>query len=381
MDFELNEDLTLLRDMARDFAESELVPRAARHDREETIDPEVLAKLSELGLMGLTVPEEHGGAGMGNLALSVVLEEVNRGCASTGVTLSVHNSLVGAPIKRFGTPEQKHEWLPKLATGEVIGAYCLTEAGAGSDAAALTTTAVRDGDGWVLNGTKLFVTNGSWAGLYVVYARTDPEAPKAKGISAFLVPRTTPGLSVGKKEKKTGIRGSSTTEIIFENCRVPASNLLGEQGKGFHLAMDTLDGGRIGIAAQAVGIGRACLEASIKYSNERVQFGKPIGAFQAIQWKLADMSARLDAARLKMYKAAWLRDRGDRCTQAAAEAKLLASTTANFCADECLQIHGGAGYTDDFHVERLFRDARITEIYEGATDVQRIVIARTLLTA
>ena len=381
MDFELNEDLTLLRDMARDFAESELVPRAARHDREETIDPEVLAKLSELGLMGLTVPEEHGGAGMGNLALSVVLEEVNRGCASTGVTLSVHNSLVGAPIKRFGTPEQKHEWLPKLATGEVIGAYCLTEAGAGSDAAALTTTAVRDGDGWVLNGTKLFVTNGSWAGLYVVYARTDPEAPKAKGISAFLVPRTTPGLSVGKKEKKTGIRGSSTTEIIFENCRVPASNLLGEQGKGFHLAMDTLDGGRIGIAAQAVGIGRACLEASIKYSNERVQFGKPIGAFQAIQWKLADMSARLDAARLKMYKAAWLRDRGDRCTLAAAEAKLLASIAANFCADECLQIHGGAGYTDHFHVERLFRDARITEIYEGATDIQRLVIARTLLTA
>jgi alkylation response protein AidB-like acyl-CoA dehydrogenase len=381
MDFELSEDLTMLRDMARDFAESELVPRAARHDREETLDPEVLAKLGELGLMGLTVPEEHGGAGMGNLALCVVLEEVNRGCASTGVTLSVHNSLIGAPLRRFGTPEQQAEWLPRLATGEVIGAYCLTEAGAGSDAGALATTARREGGDWVLNGTKLFVTNGSWAGLYLVYARSDPKASKAKGISAFLVPRATPGLSVGKKEKKTGIRGSSTTEIVLENCRVPARNLIGEEGKGFHLAMDTLDGGRIGIAAQAVGIGRACLEASVKYSNERVQFGKPIGSFQAIQWKIADMSARLDAARLKMYKAAWLRDRGDRCTQAAAEAKLLASTTANFCADECLQIHGGAGYTDDFHVERLFRDARITEIYEGATDIQRIVIARTLLTA
>jgi alkylation response protein AidB-like acyl-CoA dehydrogenase len=381
MDFELDQDLTMLRDMARDFAESELVPRAARHDREETLDPAVIAKMSELGLMGLTLPEEHGGAGMGNLALCVALEEINRACASTGVTLSVHNSLIGAPIRRFGSEAQKAEWLPKLASGEILGGYCLTEAGAGSDAAALATTAVEDGDAWVINGTKLFVTNGGWAGLFLVYARTDPQVSKAKGISAFIVPRGTPGLSVGKKEKKTGIRGSSTTEVVLEHCRVPARNLLGERGKGFHLAMDTLDGGRIGIAAQAVGIGRACLEASIKYANERHQFGKPIGSFQAIQWKLADMSARLDASRLKMYKAAWLRDRDDICTLAAAEAKLLASTTANFCADECLQIHGGAGYTDDFHVERLFRDARITEIYEGATDIQRLVIARTLLTA
>jgi alkylation response protein AidB-like acyl-CoA dehydrogenase len=379
MDFELSEDLRMLRDMARDFADQELVPRATRHDREELIDPAVLAQLGELGLMGLTVPEEFGGTGMGNLALSIVLEEVNRGCASTGVTLSVHNSLVGAPLRLFGSDEQKAAWLPRLASGAALGAYCLTEAGAGSDAAALATTAVLRGDEWLLNGNKLFVTNGGWAGIYVVYARTNPNAPKAKGISAFIVPRDAPGLSVGKKEKKSGIRGSSTTEIVLENCRIPAANLLGEEGKGFALALDTLDGGRIGIAAQAIGIGRACLEASVKYANERTQFGQPIGSFQAIQWKLADMSARLDAARLKMYKAAWLRDRGERCTQAAAEAKLLASKTANFCADECLQIYGGAGYTDDFHVERLFRDARITEIYEGATDIQRLVIARSLL--
>jgi butyryl-CoA dehydrogenase len=231
----------------------------------------------------------------------------------------------------------------------------------------------------VLNGTKVWVTNGGIAGVYVVYARTDPKASKAKGISAFIVPRDTPGLSIGKHEKKTGIRASSTTEVILQNARIPKDNLLGPLNGGFTVAMDTLDGGRIGIAAQAVGIGQACLEASVKYSKEREQFGQPIANFQAIQWKLADMATQLDASRMLMLKAAWLRDRGERCTQAAAEAKLFASRTANFCADECLQIHGGAGYTDHFHVERLFRDARITEIYEGATDIQRIVIARSVL--
>jgi len=295
------------------------------------------------------------------------------------VTVSVHASLVCTPIVKFGTEEQKAYWLPKLAAGELIGAYSLTEAGAGSDAAALSSTAVRDGDEWVLNGTKLFVTTGEQAGLVIGYFRTDPEAPKARGISAFLVDAKTPGFKVGKKEKKTGLRGSSTTELVFENCRVPADALLGELNRGFQIAMDTLDGGRIGIAAQALGIGRACLEASVKYSREREQFGKPIGQFQAVQWKLADMATRLDAARLLTHRAAWLRDRGEPCGMQAAQAKLAASTTANFCADECLQIHGGAGYTDDFHVERLFRDARITEIYEGATDIQRLVIARQLL--
>jgi butyryl-CoA dehydrogenase len=379
MEFQLTEELTLVRDMARSFAETELMPRATRHDRQNRLDPEVFDKLRELGLWGLTVPESYGGAGMGNMALSLVLEELNRGCASTGVTVSVHNSLACAPITKFGTEAQKKAWLPRLAAAEIFGAYGLTEPNAGSDAASLATTARLEGSEWVINGTKVWVTNGGIAGVYVVYARTDPKVSKAKGISAFIVPRDTPGLSIGKHEKKTGIRASSTTEVIFQNARIPKDNLLGPLNGGFAVAMDTLDGGRIGIAAQAVGIGQACLEASVKYSKEREQFGQPIANFQAIQWKLADMSTQLDASRMLMLKAAWLRDRGERCTQAAAQAKLFASRTANLCADECLQIHGGAGYTDHFNVERLFRDARITEIYEGATDIQRIVIARSVL--
>ena len=379
MEFDLQEDHRLIRDMARDFAANELAPRATRHDREEQLDPDLFGMMGELGLFGLSIPEQYGGFDAGSLGLVLVLEELNHACASTGVTVSVHASLVCTPIVKFGTDEQKAHWLPKLATGEVIGAYSLTEAGAGSDAAALSSTAVRDGDEWVLNGTKLFVTTGEQAGLVIGYFRTDPDAPKARGISAFLVDAKTPGYKVGKKEKKTGLRGSSTTELIFENCRVPAEALLGELHRGFPIAMDTLDGGRIGIAAQALGIGRACLEASVSYAQEREQFGKPIGRFQAVQWKLADMATRLDAARLLTQRAAWLRDQGKPCGMQAAQAKLAASTTANFCADECLQIHGGAGYTDEFHVERLFRDARITEIYEGATDIQRLVIARQLL--
>jgi alkylation response protein AidB-like acyl-CoA dehydrogenase len=379
MDFALDQELTLVRDMARDFAEKELFPRAAKHDRQEHLDPEVYAKLAEIGLWGLTVPEDFGGSGLGNLALATVLIELNRGCASTGVTVSVHNSLVGAPLKRFGSKEQQAAWFPRLATGESLGAYCLTEPNAGSDAAALRTTARLEGGEYVLDGTKLWVTNGSEAGLFLVYARTDPSVSKSNGISAFLVPRATKGLRVGKKEKKAGIRGSSTTEVIFEGARVPAANLLGEKNRGFQVAMDTLDGGRIGIAAQAVGIAQACLEASIKYSKERQQFGRPIGDFQAVQWKLADMATQIEASRLLTLRAAWLRDQNEPCGHVAAQAKLFASKTANFCADEAVQIHGGAGYTDEFPVERLFRDARITEIYEGATDIQRIVIARKVL--
>jgi acyl-CoA dehydrogenase len=381
MQFELTEQQTLVRDMARSFAESELLPRATKHDRQGFVDREVFEKMTEIGLWGLTIPEEFGGAGMGNLELSIVLEEINRACASTGVTLSVHNSLVGAPLNKWGSAEQRGAWLPRLATGEVLGAYCLTEPNAGSDAASLETTARLHGDEWVLNGTKIWVTNGGIANVLIVYARTDPKASKAKGISAFLVPKETPGVTVGKAEKKTGIRASSTTEILFENARIPKANLLGGLNQGFTIAMDTLDGGRIGIASQAVGIARACLEASVKYSKEREQFGQPIANFQAIQWKLADMSTNVDAARLMVMKAAWMRDRKERCSQEAAEAKLFASRMSNAAADECLQIHGGAGYTDHFHVERLFRDARITEIYEGATDIQRIVIARSLINA
>jgi butyryl-CoA dehydrogenase len=329
--------------------------------------------------MGMTIPEEYGGAGMGNLELAIALDELNQGCASVGVTVSVHNSLLGSPITKWGTDEQKRMWLPKLATGEWMGCYCLTEPNAGSDAAAVSTTAVLDGDEWVINGTKIFVTNGAWAGLSLVYCRTNTDVSNAKGMSALIVPMDAAGVTVGKKEKKTGIRGSSTTEVIFENVRVPANHLLGKKDNGFVIAMDTLDGGRIGIASQAIGIGQACIDAAVKYAGEREQFGRPIGHFQAVAFKIADMSTRIEAARLLVRKAAWKRDRGERCSLEAAQAKLAGSLAANFCADECLQIHGGAGYTDDFEVERLFRDARITEIYEGATDIQRIVISRTLM--
>jgi alkylation response protein AidB-like acyl-CoA dehydrogenase len=291
----------------------------------------------------------------------------------------VHNSLLCSPINKWGTEEQKKTWLPKLATGECLGAYALTEPGSGSDAAAMVTRGVKDGDHYVINGTKIWVTTGSMAGLVLVYVRTNPDVPKAKGVSAFLVPAGTPGMKVGTKEMKCGIRGSPAVELEFDNCRVPAKNMLGQLDRGFPIAMDTLDGGRIGIAAQSVGIAQACLEEAIKYAKVRVQFGKPIAHFQAIQHKIADMQTKIDAARMLVQKAAWLRDANEPCGRQAAEAKLFASQSANFCADECLQIHGGAGYTDHFIAERLFRDARITEIYEGATDIQRLVIARAVL--
>ena len=379
LNFDLGEDLSLVQSEAAKFADDVLAPLATQHDREGKIAPDVYRQLGELGFFGLTIPEEFGGAGMSNQALVVVLEELNRACAATGVAVSVHNSLLCAPLIKFGTDEQKKTWLPKLATGECLGAYSLSEAGSGSDAAALSATATQDGDDWILNGTKLWVTSGDIAGLFLVYVRTDPDLPKAKGITAFLVPHDAPGLRVGKQEKKTGIRGSGTVELILDDLKLTPSDMLGELNRGFPIAMDTLAGGRIGIASQAVGIGQACLDASIKYAMEREQFGKPIGHFQAIQHKIADMSTKLEASRLLVRRAAWMRDLGKDCNRASSEAKLFASVTCNECADETLQIHGGAGYTDDFHVERLFRDARITEIYEGATDIQRLVIARALL--
>lgn len=379
LNFDLGEELNLVRDEAKKFADDVLLPLATQHDREASISDDVYRQIGELGFWGLTIPEQYGGAGMNNQALAVVLEELNRACAATGVAVSVHNSLLCAPLMKFGTDAQKEYWLPKLASGEAIGAYSLSEAGSGSDAAALSAVATKEGDEWVLNGTKLWVTSGDRAGLILVYVRTDQEAPKAKGITAFLMPGDAPGLKVGKHEKKTGIRGSATVELIMDNVRLKETAVLGEVNRGFPVAMDTLAGGRIGIASQAVGIGQACLDASVKYAMEREQFGKPIGHFQAIQHKIADMSTRLEASRLLVQKAAWMRDRGMDCNRQASEAKLFASQSSNYCADEALQIHGGAGYTDDFHVERLFRDARITEIYEGATDIQRLVIARALL--
>ncbi len=373
MDFELSEELQLIRNTARDFAQSEVAGTADARDREHRFPREEFRKAAELGFAGMLVPEAFGGTGLGTLALAIVIEEVSRACASTGVTLSVHNSLVTGPVVRHGTPAQKEAWLPRLASGELLGAYALSEANAGSDAAALQCKAARDGEGWRLTGTKLWITSGNEAGLMIVFAR----APE--GITAFLVPTDAPGFSVGKVEEKLGIRSSSTVEVVLDGVRLPAGAVLGELGKGLRVAFDTLDGGRIGIAAQALGIAQASLDASVLYAGQREQFGQSIARFQAVQFKVAQVSADLAAARLSCWRAAWLRDQGRPHTLEAAQAKLVASQLANRAADEAVQIHGGAGYTTEFPVARYFRDARITEIYEGTTEVQKLVIARNLL--
>ena len=378
MEFALTEDHEMIRDSAREFADRVLRPNAARWDAEEKFPAEAIQEAAEAGFLGLTVPEEYGGAGMGNLHASILLEEINAACASVGVTISVHMSLMCSMLAKHGTELLKKKYLPTLADGSVLGAYCLTEPQAGSDAAAVRTTAVKVDGGYKLNGTKAWITTGEQAGLFVVYAVTDPEAKKGAGMTAFLVEKDYDGLEVGKKELKLGIRASSTTEILLNDVCVPDENIVGEINQGFKIALDTLDGGRIGIGSQAVGIHRACLEASTKYAAEREQFGKPINRFQAIAFKLADMATELDAARLLVQRAAWLRDNGQPSTKACSMAKLFASQACNRAAQDAVQIHGGAGYTKEFPVERYYRDARITEIYEGATDVQRIVISRNL---
>ncbi|OHB77476.1 MAG: acyl-CoA dehydrogenase [Planctomycetes bacterium RBG_16_59_8] len=380
MDFHLSDEESLIRQTARDFADREVKPVAAEVDDKEDIPTAIIQKMAELGFMGMLIPEKYGGAGLNVFSLTLAAMELNRASASVGITMSVHNSLVASPILHFGNDEQKQRFLPRLASAEAIGAYALTEAGAGSDAAALSTAAPRDGGDYILNGEKLFVTNGAIADLFIVFVRTHPDrAVRAKGISAFVVERDTAGFTVGKKEKKMGIRGSSTVSLHFDDCRVPAANLIGTENGGFAVAMHTLDGGRVGVAAQSVGIAEACLESSLKYAKERKQFGKFIGEFQAIQWKVADMATRLDAARLLTLRAARLRDEDAPHTKEAAMAKLFASTLANDAATQAIQVHGGVGYTKEFPVERFFRDAKITEIYEGTTEVQKIVIARELL--
>jgi alkylation response protein AidB-like acyl-CoA dehydrogenase len=319
---------------------------------------------------------------MGNVAASLIVDEVSRVCPSTGVTLSVHNSLVCTPISKWASEPLQQRYLPRLANGELLGAYCLSEAEAGTDAANQQTRAVRKGDHWVLNGAKMWITSGTHAGLFIVFARTsDPPdvAHRSRGISAFVVEKGTKGISVGKKEQKLGIRASSTTEILLQECEVPAENLLGAVDKGFHVAMDTLDGGRIGIASQALGIAQGCLDASVAYAKERRQFGRAIADFQAIQWKIAEMATQIDAARLLVRHAAKLRDDGKPCVKEAAMAKLFASQLANRAADDAVQIHGSAGYSREYIVERFFRDARITEIYEGTSEAQRMIIARQVL--
>jgi alkylation response protein AidB-like acyl-CoA dehydrogenase len=376
--FTLTDEQRMIQETAREFADKEIAPVADRHNRESKFPLEIVKKMGRMGFLGMSVPEEYGGTGAGNLALVVALEEINRVCASTGVTMSVQNSLVNAPLLHWGSEDIKRKFLPKLASGEHLGAYALSEPGSGSDAAGLVTSAVKDGSEYVLNGTKNFITTGAEADIVLVLARTD-STHKTRGITAFVVETGTKGFTVGKKEDKLGLRASSTVQLILEEVRVPALHVLGELGSGFKIAMHTLDGGRIGIAAQAVGIAQACLDASVKYAGEREAFDQLIGKFQAIQFKIANMATRLEAARLLVYNAARLKDEGKPHGKEAAMAKLFGSEMANDAAREAVQIHGGAGYLEDFPVERFFRDARITEIYEGTSEIQRIVIARHVL--
>jgi len=378
MNFDLSEEHRLIQTTVREFAAKVIQPVAAELDHAPRFPAEVIARAAELGLLGLVVPEAYGGAGLDGLAYVVAQEELARASAGVQTIITVNNSLVCDPILRFGREEQKRFYLPRLARGEWLGCYCLTEPEAGSDAMALRTRAEwRDGT-WVLNGQKIFVTNGVEARVCIVYARTEA-IPGARGLSAFIVEKTHPGIRVGRVEKKLGITCSSTAEIVLDECRVPAENLLGERGQGAAVALSTLDGGRIGIAAQALGIARACLEESASYAQQRVQFGRPIKAFQAVQWALADMATRIEAARLLTYRAAWLRDRGERCAAEAAMAKLVASETAMWAAHRAVQLFGGYGYIQEYPVERYFRDAKITEIYEGTSEIQRLVISRQLL--
>ena len=375
VDFDLSPELTQFRDRAREWAQRDVRPGAAQRDAEKAFPADLIAAAGKLGLLKITVPEEHGGTALGNLASCLMLEEVNAACASTGVTISVHNSLVCSPLAKWGTDEQKARYFPKLVEGEWLGAYCLSEAGSGSDAAALRCEAKRDGDDYVLNGPKLWITTGSEAGLYVVFARTGED--RVGGITAFLVERGYDGVGVGKKERKLGLRASPTTEILLENVRVPAANRLGDEGVGFKVALDTLDGGRLGIASQALGIARSCCDLIRQHLGGQVDHkGRPSSS-QAAQWQLADLCADLDGARFLTWRAAIYRDRGVRCSKEAAMAKLTASRLANRAARCAVEIcgHGPLGRDAD----RLLRDARITEIYEGATDIQRLVVARAEL--
>jgi butyryl-CoA dehydrogenase len=376
--FQLSETHEEIRKIARTLADNELKPLAAKHDREHLYPKEQVKKLTELGFMGIAVPEGDGGSGLDNLAYAIAMEEVSRGCASTGVVMSVNNSLYCDPVSKNATAEQKKTWLAPFASGQKLGCFALSEPGNGSDAGAASCTAVMVGDEWELNGTKAWITNGYEANAAVVFATTDKNL-KHKGISAFLVPMPIKGLSLGKKEDKLGIRASSTCNLIFEGCRVPKENLLGEVGAGFKIAMGTLDGGRIGIAAQALGIAQAALDASVEYAKDRKAFGSPIANLQAIQFKIADMAMRVECARLLTWRAATLKDQGAKYTKEAAMAKLAASEAATFVAHQAIQIFGGNGYVTEYPVERHYRDARITEIYEGTSEIQRLVIAGQVL--
>ncbi|MGE5248223.1 MAG: acyl-CoA dehydrogenase [Verrucomicrobiota bacterium] len=378
MTFELTDEQRMIQETARSFAQKEVLPIAADLDEAGRYPEELVRKMAELGFMGVAIPEAYGGAGMDNVSYAIAMEEISRACASTGVIMSVNNSLVCDPIHRFGSEEMRQQFLVPLASGRKLGCFGLTEPEAGSDAGAQKTTAVRDGDSYILNGTKNFITNAPYADAIVVFTMTD-KAKAHKGITAFVVDMKTKGISLGKPEKKMGIKASPTASVIFEDVRVPAKNRLGEEGEGFKVAMATLDGGRIGIAAQALGIARASLEDAMAYARERRQFGQPICDFEAIQWMLADMATEIDAARLLTWRAAWMKDRKMRHSKESSMAKLYASEAAMRAAVKGIQIHGGYGYIREYPAERHFRDAKITEIYEGTSEIQRLVISAALL--
>ncbi len=378
MHIELSEEQHLLRDSVRQFAEEVVRPRAKEIDESGEFPRRFFDQAGELGLAGVAIPEQYGGAGMDPLSYSIVIEEISRVCASSGVILSVNNSLVCDPILKFGSEEQREAFLKPLASGQMLGCFALTEPEAGSDPAAIRTSAVRDGDDYVLNGNKIFITSGTDADVAIVFATIDREK-RHKGITAFVVPATTPGYSHGSHEYKLGVNASGTTELAFTDMRIPASQRLGGEGEGFKVAMSALDGGRLGIASQAVGIAQGAFEDALEYSTQREQFGRPIADFQAIQFYLADMSTEIDAARLLTWKAAWAKGAGRRFTLEAAQAKLFASEMAQRVTSKALQIHGGYGYIREYNVERYFRDARIAEIYEGTSEIQKMVISNWVL--
>lgn len=377
MDFELGEDQKLMAEAAREFAEKKLMPIAEKMDEEEKVPPEIYQELAELGYFGMLLPEEYGGLGLDTLSYACAMEELARGSAAVMVGLSVHNSLVCRAIYEFGSDHLKQKYLEKLASGEIIGSYCLSEPGSGTDAGSLKTTANEVADGYVLNGTKSWITSAGFAGIFVVFALTD-KSLGSKGISCFIVEKDAPGLKLGAKEKKMGLKPSDTREVSFMDCKIPKENLVGEKNKGFKIALSLLDNGRVGIAAQALGIAQAAFEEAFKYAHAREQFGQPIANFQAIQFKLSDMAMKIEASRLLVYKAAVMKDQG-RASKYCSYAKLFASETANWVANQAVQIHGGYGYVKEYAVERYFRDARVTEIYEGTSEAQRIVIYRNLL--
>ncbi len=374
MQFELTEQQRMIRDMARDFANKEVAPVAAENDEQERFPADIVKRMGELGFMGMNVPEQYGGAGLDAVCYVLAMEELSKACASTGVIMSVNNSLVCWPLEVYATEEQKQKYLVPLAKGELLGAYCLSEPDAGTDAANQKTTARLEDGQWVINGMKNFITNGAHADVLIVFAQTNAEL-KHKGIRAFIVEKTDPGFSVIHKEEKMGIRASDTAQLALDNIKVGPERVLGAEGTGFKIAMSTLDGGRIGIASQALGISAAAYEAAREYAKQREQFGRPIAQFQAIQWKIADMALRLEAARLLTYKAAWAKDQGGRYSEEAAMAKLAASEASHFITNEAVQIFGGNGYSKEYPVERHFRDAKITEIYEGTSEAQRLVIS------